>query len=88
MTTKEFTVNGEHGFHMRPAQVLLKTATAFVSDIMLERKDGSQANAKSLLNLMSLGLEQGQKVLVKANGPDERQAIQAIEEQFNSNFGE
>lgn len=88
MIKKEFTVAGKHGFHLRPAQVLMQTAIAFESDIMLERTDGTQANAKSLLNLMSLGLDQGQRVLVKANGSDEQQAMQAIEEQFNFNFGE
>lgn len=88
MIEKEFTVNGKHGFHLRPAQVLMQVATAFTSDITLERANGTRANAKSLLNLMSLGLEQGQKVLVKVDGSDEQQAMQAIEEQFNSNFGE
>lgn len=88
MITKEFTVNGEHGFHLRPAQVLMKTAMPFASNITLEKSDGTQANAKSLLNLMTLGMEQGQKVVVKVDGTDEEQAMQAIEEQFAVNFGE
>lgn len=88
MITKEFTVNGAHGFHLRPAQVLIKTVTPFQSDVTMEKADGTRANAKSLLNVMALGLEQGQIVTVKVDGPDEERTMQAIGEQFASNFGE
>ncbi|ADU28250.1 HPr family phosphocarrier protein [Ethanoligenens harbinense] len=88
MITKEFTITGAHGFHLRPAQVLVKTVTKFQSNVIMEKADGTQANAKSLLNVMTLGLEQGQNVTVKVHGPDENQAMQAIGEQFACNFGE
>lgn len=88
MIEQKFTINGEHGFHLRPAQTLMETASGFQSDILLETADGMQADTKSLLNLMSLGLEKGKTVLVKVNGPDEEQAMQAIARQFAANFGE
>lgn len=89
MITKEFIVNCKEGFHLRPAQVLVETVTPLKSTITLKKLTGDEeADAKSILGLMSLGLENGEKVLVEIDGPDEEKAMQIVGDLFNSNFGE
>jgi phosphotransferase system HPr (HPr) family protein len=88
MLNKEFTINCSEGFHLRPAQVLMETATPFQSEIIVEKNADEEADAKSILGLMSLGLEKGEKVVLKISGPDENLAMKAVEELFNNNFGE
>lgn len=90
MLKKELVMNCAEGFHLRPAQVLTETAAGFASAILLDKNDGSdmQADAKSILGLMSLGLEHGQSVTVTAEGPDEAAAMEAVQKLFETNFGE
>lgn len=88
MLSKEFTINCKEGFHLRPAQVLMEAAASFKSDIILRKTADEEVDAKSILGLMTLGLEEGQSVTVEVNGPDENEAMNALEELFNNNFGE
>lgn len=87
MIEKTFTIECEQGFHMRPAQLMMETATKFQSDITVIKED-EETNAKSILGLMSLGLEKGTEVRIQADGPDEAEAMKAVEELVESNFGE
>lgn len=88
MVSKEFTINCSEGFHLRPAQVLVEAVTPFESDISIALGEDTQTNAKSILGLMSLGLEKGTQVVMSADGPDEDAAMAVIEKLFNDNFGE
>lgn len=88
MISKEFVINCSEGFHLRPAQILMEAATPFKSDIILKTADDEEADAKSILGLMSLGLEKGTKVTIETNGPDEEDAMKTVEALFNNNFGE
>ncbi|CAN5538869.1 HPr family phosphocarrier protein [soil metagenome] len=81
------TVRNRAGLHTRPAAMLVKIASRFKSDIYLQR-DGFNINAKSIIGVMTLAAEQGAKVGLLVEGPDEVDAASAIEELFNSGFGE
>ncbi len=61
----------------RVVAMLIQKASAFASDIRLE-VDGRRANAKSLLGVMSLSLDEGVEVTVSASGPDEDDALEAL----------
>lgn len=89
MLEKKFTIGCKQGFHLRPAQALMAAATGFSSSIVV-KKDGSEneADAKSILGLMSLGLDFNQPVTVQVEGEDEAEAMAAVEKLFLSNFGE
>ncbi|MFT9076647.1 HPr family phosphocarrier protein [Ethanoligenens sp.] len=89
MLEKKFTIGCKQGFHLRPAQALMEVATGFSSSIIV-KKDGSdnEADAKSILGLMSLGLDYNQSVTVVVEGDDEADALAAVEKLFLSNFGE
>lgn len=89
MLQKEFVMGCKQGFHLRPAQVLMEAVTGLESDVMLKKNDsGVEADAKSMLGLMSLGLEYGESVTVTVNGSDERQAMETVQKLFETNFEE
>jgi len=81
------TVRNRAGLHTRPAAMLVKIASRFKSDIYL-RRDGFDINAKSIIGVMTLAAEQGAQVGLLVEGVDEVEASAAIEELFNSGFGE
>ncbi|MBS1561353.1 MAG: HPr family phosphocarrier protein [Bacteroidetes bacterium] len=81
------TVRNRAGLHTRPAAMLVKIASRFKSEIYLQR-DGFNINAKSIIGVMTLAAEQGAQVGLLVEGPDEAEAAAAIEELFNSGFGE
>lgn len=65
------------GLHARPAAIIVKTASAFKSDIFI--KTGvKEGNLKSIMNIMALGIKTGTEVLIEANGSDAEAAIKAI----------
>lgn len=88
MISKSFVMNCKEGFHLRPSQVLMEAATKFQSDIMLKKSEDEEADAKSILGLMSLGIEAGETVTVVVNGPDEKEAMDTVEKLFSNNFNE
>ena len=85
MKKKELTINNKYGLHSRPASELVKTASKYDSDIKL-LYNGQEANAKSILGIMVLAVEPGAKVQVSADGQDEEEALQAIEELISHKF--
>ncbi|EXX87920.1 serine kinase [Paenibacillus darwinianus] len=89
MKSIQLTIRNEAGFHIRPAQLFTEKAGAFESTVTL-RPEGSDtvADGKSILNLMTLGLEKGSVITLSADGPDEEQAIEQLSELVESGFGE
>lgn len=77
----------ETGLHARPASLLAKTATQFISDINIEFQDNI-INAKSIINILSAGLQKDAEIKIVAAGPDENEAINALSDLINSKFGE
>ncbi|HCA71562.1 MAG TPA: HPr family phosphocarrier protein [Ruminococcaceae bacterium] len=88
MLKEEFTLHSQYGFHLRPAQVMVEKMSAFTSKVQVKKTDGTEADAKSLLGLMSLGLNDGQTVEITIQGDDEEEAMKEMEKLFQSNFGE
>ena len=80
MIEKEATVVAENGLHGRPAAEFVKAAKKFNSDIKVI-KDGAVANARSPLSLTSrLGAKHGDKLVIRAEGKDEGEAVEALAE--------
>lgn len=77
MIESEGTVVPKEGLHARPAAEFVKKAKSYSSDIKVI-KDGKEANAKSSLNLMSLGAKQGDELTIRAEGEDEEAAAEAL----------
>ena len=78
MINKEMTIRLENGLEARPVAVLVQVASQYESTVYIE-SDGKKVNAKSIMGMMSLGLDIGEKVIVIAEGPDEKDAIEGID---------
>lgn len=85
MKTFEFTVVDELGIHARPAGLFIKCAGKFSSSITIATKDKS-ADAKRLFAVMGLGVKKGDTITVSADGKDENEAINELEEFCKANF--
>lgn len=80
MTKETITINLENGLEATPAAMLVQVASKYESTVYVQSEDGSvKVNAKSIMGMMSLGLNAGEKVVVIAEGKDEKEAVQDIE---------
>lgn len=80
MIKKELTVGIATGLEARPVAMFVQVASQYESKIYVEVDDQKRINAKSIMGMMSLGLNKGESVVVTADGSDEEQAINNIEE--------
>ena len=87
MISKEIVVQNQVGLHARPATFFIQKANEFKSLITIA-KDERKVNAKSLLGVLSLGITKGTSVMISADGPDEQEAIDALEALVMSNFAD
>ncbi len=85
MKAFEHTVTSETGIHARPAGLLVQLARPFSSEIFLECR-GKVGDAKRLINVMWLGVKQGDVLRVECSGEDENDASSALEVFFRENL--
>jgi phosphocarrier protein len=77
----------ENGLHARPAAEVVKVAGRFKCDITMVRDD-LEVNAKSIMGVMMLAAECGAELIVRANGSDAQEAVDAIAALVANKFGE
>lgn len=85
--TEKMTVINKLGLHLRAAAELVKTANKFKCQVTI--KHGIQnANAKSLMGLMTLAAAKGTELEVVTEGDDAKDAIAAVRQLLLRKFGE
>jgi len=87
MLTEEFVIPNKLGLHARASALLVKTASRFTSDIMIERED-IEVNGKSIMGIMMLAAAKGSVIRVKVKGEDELDAMNVLGELITNGFGE
>jgi phosphocarrier protein HPr len=87
MIERTVTIQNRNGLHARPAAEIVKTAAKFKCEITLIRED-LEVNGKSIMGVMMLAAEYGSSLLLRADGPDETEAVGAIAQLIESKFGE
>ena len=87
MPEVNLTINHPSGLHARPASVFVKEANKYKSDIRV-LFGPKNANAKSILSVLTLGANQGANITIKAEGEDSEAALQALTGLIEGNFGE
>ena len=80
-------VNVENGMHLRPYSMIAEVARRFVAEIQLVNGERS-ADAKAVLDLMSLNADFGTKLILEANGEDASDAVETLAKLFDTNFDE
>ncbi len=79
MYSKEITIQNRTGLHARPASDFVALAGKFRSKVELCRTgETDRFNGKSIVMLLALGLEQGENAILFAEGPDERECVDAL----------
>ncbi|MBQ7973034.1 MAG: HPr family phosphocarrier protein [Lachnospiraceae bacterium] len=78
MIQKEMTVKLAGGLEARPVAVLVQVASQYDSTVYLQ-VGTKKVNAKSIMGMMSLGLDAGEKVTVIVDGADEQDALNEME---------
>ncbi len=84
MAEKKATVEPEEGLHARPAAEFVKKAKQFTAEITVI-KDKKEANAKSPMKIMTLGAKKGDEVVIRAEGDDAEEAVDALVELISEN---
>jgi phosphocarrier protein len=87
MVEREVTVRNRSGIHTRPAATIVKTAARFKADFTIV-KDDMEINGKSIIGVMTLAAEQGSRMILRFEGPDEREAAAALVDLFERGFDE
>ena len=83
MIKKPITVQLANGLEARPVALLVQVASQYESKIYVETEN-KKVNAKSIMGMMTLGLNAGESVVVRADGTDEQAAIENIEKYLSS----
>jgi len=76
-TERQVTIANEKGLHVRPATKFAETASRFRCRIEVV-KDGTTANGKSSIDLLTLAAEPGSALLIRADGEDADAAVETL----------
>ena len=79
MISREVTIKNNVGLHARPATFFILFANSYASSIWIQ-KDDRRISAKSLLGVLSMGITGGMTITLIADGPDEAEALNGLEE--------
>lgn len=63
----EVVVRSKQGLHARPASIIVDLASRYSGEVYLI-KEGNRINAKSIMNIMSMGLLEGAVLQIEAIG--------------------
>ena len=87
MIEQEIEIVNKLGLHARASAKLTQLAAKFQSDVWMTRNK-RRVNAKSIMGVMMLAAGKGAKVTLEAEGPDEKECVEALAALINDKFGE
>ncbi len=90
MYSRKTTIINKSGLHARPASDLTLKAKEFASEITIVNldKESREINVKSILKVLAAAIPMGARVEIRAEGDDERAAVDALVHLIDSGFGE
>lgn len=91
MYVQNVQIKNASGLHARPASELVALAKSFESQVLIRNADDPAAvavNAKSIVRLLSAGLNAGANIEISAEGSDEQAAVNQLVALIKSGFGE
>ena len=87
MIQRDIEIKNKLGLHARAAAKLVHTAARFRADIKV-RKGEEEVDGKSILGILLLAAGRGSVVTIRADGDDERDALDAVEKLIDAKFDE
>jgi phosphocarrier protein HPr len=85
VATRHAIVQHAEGLHVRPAEQVAQEAMRHASTIVLVH-GSRRVDAKSILDVLTLGARQGSKILVEAIGTDAEVAADSLAKLVESDF--
>lgn len=82
MKTFNYTIQDPVGVHARPASKLTQLLSGYKSKVTIVF-EGKEGNAKSMVNLMSLGIKAGSNIQFVIDGEDEDVVLKDLPEILN-----
>ena len=86
MIEAELVIQNQLGLHARACALFVRAAAKFQSNVLVSRDD-LEVNGKSIMGVMMLAAEEGSSIKVRTDGPDEKEALQALADLVNGKFG-
>ena len=86
MTQTDMLIRNQLGLHARACALFVKTAARYKAEVWVARDD-LEVNGKSIMGVMMLAAEEGSTIRVRADGPDERDVIAALQTLVDGKFG-
>ena len=68
MVAREIEIKLAGGLEARPVAMLVQVASQYESSVYVQTDGNKRVNAKSIMGMMSLGLNVGEKVVVEVDG--------------------
>jgi len=87
MIERELEIENRLGLHARAAAKLVHVTGRYSSQVRLQ-KDGEEVDAKSILGVLLLAAAQGSRIVVRCDGEDESEAMDAISDLIANRFDE
>lgn len=79
MYRKEYVIPCRSGLHARPASELVEMTQDFESEItIVNLENDEEADAKSIIEVLALEADKGNRITIEADGADEEEAVNKI----------
>lgn len=83
----QLLIENQRGLHARASAKFVACARQFEATVIVSR-EGQEADASSIMDLLMLGAGPGSEIDLMASGPQAREAVAALSELVKSRFGE
>ena len=87
MAERSVQILNKNGLHARPAAEIVKILARYQSDVTIIR-EGTEVNGKSIMGVMMLAAECGSTLILRAEGSDAEEALEALSVLIQNKFGE
>ena len=84
MTKQDIKIQLASGLEARPVAMLVQVASQYEASVYIDT-EGKHVNAKSIMGMMSLGLDTGDELTVIADGSDEESAVEGVVKYLSGN---
>lgn len=85
MKTAKAVIKNKMGIHVRPSGEIIAKTQSYSGTIFLKSKD-LELQLNSIMDLLALGLQEGDELEISVTGPDEEIFVQELVELFQYNY--
>ncbi len=79
-------ITHKFGLHARASNKFVELAQNFDSNVFVSRPGGEEVDGKSVLGILTLGIEEGEELTLRINGADAEQAMPALVDLIRADF--